>query len=152
MATKLIPTFYDKSTILQFQERRLEDAQEKAPEDGTRERCLEDAPEKAPEDGAQEKHPEDARKMPQTEPGIPLKLKSFPELSLHFKYLCPTYQVQACSQGGVRGVRSHPPQTAEVHFFVKKWGPGRPPRTPPQTAEVHFFLIAPPSKKSWLRA
>ena len=26
------------------------------------------------------------------------------------------------------------------------------PRTPPQTAEVHFFLIAPPHKKSWLRA
>ena len=42
------------------------------------------------------------------------------------------------ARGGARGALA-PPQTAEVHFFVKKWGPGRPPCTPLQTAEVHFF-------------
>ena len=37
-----------------------------------------------------------------------------------------------------------PPQTAEVHFSVKKGGPGRTHPPPRRTAEVHFFLIAPP--------
>ena len=50
---------------------------------------------------------------------------------------------QARREGGARGAPAPPKQTAEVHFFVKKWGPGcthrTPPPPPPQTAEVHFF-------------
>ena len=52
--------------------------------------------------------------------------------------------MQARREGGCEGCACTPPQTAEVHFFVKNWVQGAPIAPPQQTAEVHFFLIAPP--------
>ena len=60
---------------------------------------------------------------------------------------------QARSQGGCEGCARTPPHRhLRSTFLLKNGVRGAPLAPPPQTAEVHFFLIAPPSKKSWLRA